>query len=178
MAGELKVESGARLRPICDALTGAPVVFRVGSFTLDFGGRVWCDDAGFVWVKCDEAPEGAYTDKNGDTYNWPLVFDTSTYPESLKYSAFAAGDNPYTVIENNDNPDGKTCVIVKESFANAMIPFIAGSYKTVHVIDYRYWNGKLTDFVSKNNVDDVIFMNNISATRNSQLVSSLSAVIG
>lgn len=119
-----------------------------------------------------------YTDKNGDTYNWPLVFDTSTYPESLKYSAFAAGDNPYTVIENNDNPDGKTCVIVKESFANAMIPFIAGSYKTVHVIDYRYWNGKLTDFVSKNNVDDVIFMNNISATRNSQLVSSLSAVIG
>ena len=69
VAGELRVESGARLRPICDALTGAPVVFRVGSFTLDFGGRVWCDDAGFVWVKCDEAPEGAYTDKNGeDTY--------------------------------------------------------------------------------------------------------------
>lgn len=119
-----------------------------------------------------------YTDNKGQTYNWPLVFDTSTYPTSLKYSAFAAGDNPYTIIENKDNPNGKTCVVVKESFANAMIPFVAGSYKTVHVIDYRYWNGKLLGFAEKNGVDDVIFMNNISATRNAQLVTSLKSIIG
>ena len=58
-----------------------------------------------------------------------------------------------------------------------MIPFIVGNYKTVHVIDYRYWNAKLADFVTKNNVDNVIFMNNISATRNASLVSSLAGII-
>lgn len=118
-----------------------------------------------------------YTEKSGKTYDWPLVNDVSSYPVSMKYSAFTAGDNPYTIIENNDNANGKTCVVVKESFANAMIPFIVGNYKTVHVIDYRYWNGKLADFVTKNNVDDVIFMNNISATRNASLVSSLAGII-
>ncbi len=118
-----------------------------------------------------------FTDKSGKTYDWPLVNDVSNYNKSYKYSAFTAGDNPYTIIENKDNQGGKTCVVVKESFANAMIPFIVGNYKTVHVIDYRYWNGKLADFVVKNKVDDVIFMNNVSATRNSQLVSSLAEII-
>lgn len=118
-----------------------------------------------------------YTDTKGNTYNWPLVNDVSSYNPSYKYSAFTAGDNPYTIIENNDNTSGKSCVIVKESFANAMIPFIVGNYKTVHVIDYRYWNGKLADFVAKNNIDDVIFINNISATRNAQLVSSLQGIV-
>ena len=118
-----------------------------------------------------------YTDTKGSTYNWPLVYDTSSYPVSLKYSAFTAGDNPYTIIENKDNTSGKSCVVVKESFANAMIPYLVGNYQTVHVIDYRYWNGKLADFVTKNNVSDVYFINNISATRNAQLVSSLQGIV-
>lgn len=124
------------------------------------------------------ATDFKFTEKSGQVISWKLVFDTSTYPTGLKYSAFAGGDNPYAVVENKDVTNGKSCVVVKESFANAMIPFIAGNYQTVHIIDYRYWNGKLADFVTKNNVDDVIFMNNVSATRNAQLVSSLSGIIG
>lgn len=130
-----------------------------------------------IAYKPDYETSLTYTDTKGSSYNWPIVNDVSTYPESMKYSAFAAGDNPYTVIENKGNTSGKSCIVIKESFANAMIPFIAGSYQTVHVIDYRYWKGNVADFAAKNNVDDVFFINNISATRNAQLISSLSSVI-
>ena len=40
------------------------------------------------------------TQSNGKVYDWPVIYDVSDYPETLKYSAFIAGDNPYTVIEN------------------------------------------------------------------------------
>lgn len=125
----------------------------------------------------DYATDMVFTEKSGQKVSWKLVNDVTTYPVNLKYSAFSGGDNPYTIIENKDNQNGKSCVVVKESFANALIPFLAGNYQTVHVIDYRYWNGKLADFVTKNNVSDVFFINNISATRNAQLVSSLQGIV-
>ena len=117
-----------------------------------------------------------FTDTKGTELTWPLVNDVSSYPENIKYSAFAAGDNPYTVIKNNDLSEKSSCVIIKESFANAMIPYIAGNYKTVYVIDYRYWKGSLYSFVEKNKVQDVIFINNISATRNAPLVDKIDGI--
>ena len=117
-----------------------------------------------------------FIDTKGTEITWPIVNDVSNYPENIKYSAFAAGDNPYTVIKNNDISKKSSCVIIKESFANAMIPYIAGSYQTVYVIDYRYWKGNLYDFVEKKNVKDVIFINNISATRNAPLVDKIGEI--
>lgn len=114
-----------------------------------------------------------YTDTKGTKISWPLVHDVSDYPLGYKYSAFAGGDNPFTKVVNKDFDGGRSCVVIKESFGNAMIPFLAGSYKKVYVIDYRTWKGSLSKFVKENNVNDVIFINNMSATRADPLVTSL-----
>lgn len=114
-----------------------------------------------------------YTDTKGNKISWPLVHDVSDYPTGYKYSAFAGGDNPFTKVENSDFSGTRKCVVIKESFGNAMIPFLAGSYKKVYVIDYRTWKGSLTEFVEKYNINDVIFINNMSATRAQPLVESI-----
>lgn len=114
-----------------------------------------------------------YIDSKGNTYNWPLVNNVSDYNTAYKYSCFAAGDQPYVKVVNNDIDSKDTCVVVKESFGNAMIPFFAGNYKKVYVLDYRYWHGDFYDFIEKKGVSDVYFLNNMSATRNSMLVDSL-----
>lgn len=114
-----------------------------------------------------------YTDIKGNKYNWPLINDVSGYNTAYKYSCFAAGDQPYVKIINNDIKKNESCLVIKESFANAMIPFIAGNYKKVYVIDYRYWKGDLYKFIDKRNVRDVFFINNMSATRNAMLVEKL-----
>ena len=72
--------------------------------------------------------------------------------------------------------DGSSCVVVKESFGNAFVPFLTDHYQTIHVIDYRYWKGSLSQFVTENNVQDVLFVNNLSAIRGSYQVGKLAGV--
>ena len=50
-------------------------------------------------------------------------------------------------------------------------------YQTVHVIDYRYWEGNLTDFIKANGVQDVIFINNLSAIRSTYLMGKLQGIV-
>ncbi len=118
-----------------------------------------------------------YTDKKGDKYNWPVISDVSNWSRGTKYNTFIAGDQPYTHIVNSDITDGSSCLVIKESFGNAMVPFLTANYAEVHVIDYRYWDGSIAEFAKKNSIDDVIFLNNISATRNKALVNSLNSII-
>lgn len=118
-----------------------------------------------------------FTDKNGNSYDWPMICNVEKSPASLKYSTFAGADNPYTVIENPDITDGSSLAVVKESYANALIPFLSDHYQTIYVLDYRYWDGELVSFVKKNQVQDVLFVNNISMTRSDYLIGKLSQVL-
>lgn len=117
-----------------------------------------------------------FTQPDGKVIDWRLVNDTSSYPISQKYSAFTAADNPYTTIENLSRKKGKTCVIIKESFANAVIPFIVYNYKKVYVIDYRYYKQGFIDLAERVKANDVIFINNMSAVRSESLVGRMDAI--
>lgn len=119
-----------------------------------------------------------YKTVQGQKIHAPLIDNVSRYGESLKYCAFISGDNPLTVIKNKSIRDGSSCVVVKESFGNVFVPYLADHYQTVYVIDYRYWSGKLSSFVQKKKVQDVILLNNISMTRNSYLVTKLAGITG
>lgn len=125
----------------------------------------------------NENAKMVYTDKKGKSYNWPIIGDVSNYNETLKYSTFIGGDNPYTEIVNPDITDNSSIVIVKESFGNAFVPFLVENYSKIYVIDYRYYEGSISKFVIDNGIHDVLYLNNISATRNKWLVSRLENTI-
>ena len=118
-----------------------------------------------------------YVDNNGQTLRGKIIYDESDAPASLKYGTFITGDNSYSVINNPDVTDGSSCVVVKESFGNAFVPFLTDHYQTIHVIDYRYWKGSLSQFVTENNVQDVLFVNNLSAIRSTALVGYLHGIV-
>lgn len=117
------------------------------------------------------------TQNNGNVESWPLLYDESNAPASLKYGTFICGDNPLSTVTNASNPDGETCLVIKESFGNAFVPFLVCHYKTIYVIDYRHYNGTLSSFLASHPVDDIVFMNNISMTRNADLVSRMGSFI-
>ncbi len=117
-----------------------------------------------------------FTQPDGRVIDWYLVNDVSSYPVSQKYSAFTAADNPYTVIENKSREKGKTCVIIKESFANAVIPYMVYNYKKVYVVDYRYYKQGFVNLANEVGADDVIFINNMSAVRTDSLISRMEAI--
>lgn len=118
-----------------------------------------------------------YTSAEGKKGTAPLIADVREYGESMKYLAYIAGDNSYTVIKNKNKHDGTSCILVKESYGNAFVPYLVDHYETIYVIDYRYWEGKLSSFVKKKRAKEVIILNNISMTRNSYLIGKLAQII-
>ncbi len=113
-----------------------------------------------------------FINQKGKTVSWPIVSNTN------KYWCFIGGDNPYSVIKNASLTDGSACVVIKESYGNAFVPFLVDHYQTVHVIDYRYYAPSLSEFVAENPVQDIIFVNNISVTRSSNSVGLLEEFVG
>ena len=119
--------------------------------------------------------DATITNANGSTFVWNIVNDMSDSSAGLKYNCFIGGDNPYTEIYNPTITDGSSCVIIKESYGNAFVPFLVDHYQTIYVIDYRYYQGNLTQFIQEHGVNDLIFLNNADALseRNSETILGL-----
>lgn len=77
-----------------------------------------------------------------------------------KYMTFLAGDHPLCEITNNDMPeDAGNCVIIKDSYGNAMAPFFTQNFRNTYVVDFReYWQMNMRGFVDAYDIDTVIFL--------------------
>lgn len=90
-------------------------------------------------------------------YEWPVITDLSYSNEYVKYSSFIAGDHSLSIMTNEDLPDGKTCVVIKDSCGNPIVPFLSQNYYKVYVLDFRAYNRmNVSSFVEEYDVDDVI----------------------
>ncbi len=116
-----------------------------------------------------------YTDRDGNTYPWPLIADGDTYDTENLYLIFSAGDQPYEKVTNSAINDGSACIVLKESFGNVFVPFLTNHYQNVYVIDYRYYTGDLVQLARDTGAKDVLFVNNISMTRNEDLINDLAS---
>ena len=91
----------------------------------------------------------------GITYNMNEVVSRDYYGKN-PYGAYIYGGNPLARIENKITTNEKRLLIVKDSFSNCLIPFIALELQYVDVIDLRYFTGSIRNFVDKERPDAVI----------------------
>lgn len=101
-----------------------------------------------------------------------VLTDMSKSNANSKYMTFLAGDHPLVRIINNDLPDAGNVLVIKDSFGNAMAPFFTQNYHTVYVVDYRYYSKNLSTLVNSFEIDDIIFLPNVSDIQ-TQAVSNL-----
>ncbi len=113
--------------------------------------------------------------KDGTTMKWPIISDQSK--SEAKYSTFAGADQPLAVFTNPEVTDGSVLVVVKESFGNALMPYLVDHYSTVYEVDYRYWSGDLVKYTQEVGADDLLFANNMGAASGSLSVGWLSKII-
>ena len=130
-------------------------------------------DTVIAYLPASEGVTMYYLDAKGKRTDWPVIADVTDWAPRYKYNAFAGGDNPLTVFTNPAVTDGSACIVVKESFGNAMMSYIADHYSTVYEIDYRYWKGDLAAFAREHGVTDVLFVNNLSMTLNNYLIGKI-----
>ena len=96
-----------------------------------------------------------------------------------KYLAYLGGDFAYSEIHNPDKHDGSSVLLVKESFGNALAPFLVDSFEYVYIVDYRYYTQMtLSQLVTEKQIGTVLFVNNLVATSASARVNELLRFIG
>lgn len=117
-------------------------------------------------------------DLTSDSYYEGNVFSTDKgVDEYSQYLRFINGDQGLEEIDNPEISDGTTCVVVKESYGNALVPFLVDHYDKVYVIDYRYADGNILDFCRENEIDDLIFANNIQIIGNINIVNTIASML-
>lgn len=79
------------------------------------------------------------------------------------YATYAYGDPGMMEIENNNIQDGKRLLILKKSFADVMIPFLAATVDHVDVLDLRHYTGSLQAYIEKTQPDTVVMIYGSSA---------------
>lgn len=93
------------------------------------------------------------------------------------YLLFFGGDNPLMEITNNTNSEGKSIIVIKDSYANAFLPWLVASYNKVVVIDPRSFGGSIVEEVTRYNADEVLVLNYVFSTTFSDYSDMISADI-
>lgn len=120
----------------------------------------------------DNSLEYDYIEKIKDDTNYSIYFeDDDRYSDSLysdkylkekdKYSYFLDNNHSLIKIENLDIKSDKSLLIIKDSYANAFVPFVSMNYKYVYVIDPRYYKNSISEYINDNKIDDVLFLYNV-----------------
>ena len=85
-------------------------------------------------------------------------YDMSVINENQKdkYKVFLSGNTDLLHIKNEDT-DLPKLLLIKDSFANSLIPFLALHYD-IDVIDLRYYKSSVIDYMGENNFDAVLLL--------------------
>ena len=92
------------------------------------------------------------------------------------YTTFMGGDVPYLEINNPEIHDGSSCVVLKESYANSLIPFLVDHYDTIYVLDFRYTDENIVEFCNRNSVDDLLLVNSMQIIANEKIVEKYDSI--
>ena len=93
-----------------------------------------------------------------------------------KYQTFIYGDCPIEYIRNPKLGTGRSAMIVKESFGNPFVPFLADYYDKVIVIDYRGYKDSIIALAEEEGIDDIIFINNLEAISDTNTMNVMKSI--
>lgn len=88
------------------------------------------------------------------------LYDEKQLEGKDKYAIFLGGNNAVVSIKS-ENKNGKKLLIIKDSYAHCFTPFVVDHYEETQMIDLRYFNMLVSDYIDKEGFDDVLFLYNI-----------------
>lgn len=102
----------------------------------------------------------AYTMRlNREEQLYDSLYDMEKLNTRDKYAVFCHGNNPLTEIRTEVG-NGEKLLILKDSFANNLTPFFIPHFEEIYMIDLRYYNGSIEDFLEENGITDLLVLYN------------------
>ncbi|MBR1731506.1 MAG: hypothetical protein IJ725_03630 [Ruminococcus sp.] len=138
-------------------------IFKVESYP-DFYGTTY-STSGFWFNMGDEIElwQNPKNDKKitleitegSESKTYDTMYFTKHLDEDDKYPVFIDGNHALETITNKNVKSGKALVI-KDSFAHSMAPFLAENYNEVTLVDLRYYKNSISELVKKEKYDDIL----------------------
>lgn len=85
------------------------------------------------------------------------LYDSSKLETKDQYGVFLGGNTSLIDIRTVSTSQ-KRLLVVKDSFANSFIPFLAPYYREIVVVDSRYYSGTIEDIMSSYRITDALFL--------------------
>lgn len=103
----------------------------------------------FVWYEPTQEYTAHYYSQN---YNFS--FSGTLFSTSKSYVKFIYGDS-YAVRVETGVRNGRKMLVIKDSFGNALAPFLISGFEEVYVVDFRDFNVNILEFIEENEITDV-----------------------
>lgn len=101
-----------------------------------------------------------YTD-TGEMSDSLYNFDYLT--EKDKYSFFLNNIHSLIEIENQTSSSEDVLMLIKDSYANSIVPFLAHHYRKIYVFDTRYYKDGPSSFLSEHKeINDILLLYNMN----------------
>lgn len=89
------------------------------------------------------------------------LYNMENLKKKDKYTVFLNGNHSLVKITTNNNSNNKL-LLIRDSFANSIAPFLTLHYSEIYLVDLRYYNDDLVELVKKNEIKDVLILYNVS----------------
>ena len=155
---------------LADALGYTPVPLDAYTETIrstEFYGTVF-SSSGVRWVSPDTistyVPDTGITvtsytyDNAGNQVEVPRsLYDTSFLSVKDKYSMFLGGNQSLGVVKT-PNTDKPKLLIIRDSYADSLVPFLTPHFSEIHLIDLRYYKLSIADYIQQNGIDQALVL--------------------
>ncbi len=97
-----------------------------------------------------------YKDKKEKT---TMYYDMANLDIKDAYTVFG-GTNQSLITITTPTKKNRHLLVVKDSYANCFIPFLTQDYRTITIVDPRYYYENIATVIKADEIDDVLFLYN------------------
>lgn len=98
-----------------------------------------------------------YVDEHKKTSS---IYESSALEQKDKYEVFFGGNHSRIDI-NTTLEESKNLLIFKDSYANCFVQFLVPYFRSITIIDPRYYYDEIDKLIVENNITDVLFLYNV-----------------
>ena len=154
--------------------------FRIETVSEDFFGTLY-SKANLPLIPADTIEAYLPEEENPCTVTYDggktvreSLYDPSYLEGRDKYAYFLGGNHPLTEITTSVR-NGRRLLVIKDSYAHALVPFLTAHYATIDMVDLRYFKEDLAAWMGDRGITDVLVLYNASTfASDRQLAAALS----
>lgn len=90
--------------------------------------------------------------EKGETHG---LYVDSFLGEKDKYASFLGGNTPLYIIRNPEAASEEKLLVVRDSYSDAMAPFLSQYFAEIHLVDLRYYRTSVVEYARENGMDRI-----------------------